>query len=442
MSIKSKIPLNNLDAELAVLGAILINNTSLDKVIDILSWDDFYKTSHRLMFRGMLRLYEKSETIDLVTLSEILRQSNDLERCGGVDYLSVVVDSISTSAGIKYHSNIIRDLAIRRNLILRCHDIINNCYDKTIETSELLEVSEKKIFEVAERKNRDGPVGMDVVVKESFKMIEEVAENDSLITGIPTGFYDLDRMTAGWQPGDLIILAGRPSMGKTALVINMVENAVKATGKAALVYSLEMGRQSLGIRMIGSNSKVSASKIRVGNLKDEHWQAISDSANELASLPIYIDDSSDTKVLDMKADCRRLIKQGVDLGMLVIDYIGLVRCSGQESRRLEISEISRTSKALAKEFKIPVIALSQLNRKVEERPDKRPKMSDLRESGDVEADADIIAFVYRDEYYNPTNENSKNMAEVIIAKQRNGATGKVDLLFHKETTTFENYIKE
>ncbi|MCG6879056.1 MAG: replicative DNA helicase [Deltaproteobacteria bacterium] len=437
-----KVPPHNLEAEQAVLGGILLNNDAMNQLMDILSPDDFYREVHATIFDAMVHLYNESEPIDVITLSEALNRKNGLQKAGGVDYLAVLVESVSTSAGIVYHAEIIRHASVRRRLISECSNISELCFQEQDDTDDLLEKAEQTIFSIAESQIKDGFQDLNHVIKGSMEKVVKAGESKGFLTGITTGFDYFDRLTAGLQPSDLIIVAGRPSMGKTALALNMGYNAAKNTKKGVAVFSLEMSRQQLGIRLLGFESRIDATRLRTGRLKKHEWQELIDSADRLSEIPIFIDDSSAITVLEMKAKCRRLKKRG-ELGLVIVDYMQLIQGRrSAESRQLEMSEISRALKGLAKDLDIPVVALSQLNRKVEDRPNKRPQLADLRESGAIEQDADVIVFIYRDEFYNPQSEESQNIAEIIIGKQRNGPTGSLKLTFLKELTRFENFIQE
>jgi replicative DNA helicase len=371
-----------------------------------------------------------------------LKEKNALDKTGGPEYLTSLVDAVSTSAGILYHAEIVRDLSTRRRLINQCSLISESCFQSWQPTDELLDMAEQSIFDIAEEKIGESFAPLHEVIKDSFKKLESVAEREGYITGVPTGFKDFDQYTAGLQPSDLVILAGRPSMGKTSLALNIGYNAAVETGKGVAVFSLEMSKMQLGLRLLGFHAGIDATRLRTGFLRDTDWQKLMDSANYLSDLPMFIDDTSYLSVLEMKAKCRRLKKKN-DLGMVIIDYLQLIQGRrSAESRQMEISEISRSLKALAKDLNVPVMALSQLNRKVEDRPNKRPQLADLRESGAIEQDADVIAFIYRDELYHPTTEENRNLAEVIIAKQRNGPTGAFKMTFQKELTRFRDYVEE
>lgn len=437
-----KVPPHNVEAEQAILAGILINNDALNQIMDILSAEDFYREAHAYLFEGMIDLYNNNEPVDLITLSQNLTKKMLLEKAGGNDYLASLVDAVSTSAGIVYHAEIVRDLSVRRKLINQCSMISESCFQSWQQTAELLDMAEQSIFDIAEDKIGEGFFSLEDVVKGSFKKLEKVAEQEGYVTGIPTGFEDFDKLTAGLQPSDLVIVAGRPSMGKTALALNIGYNAAQATKKAVAVFSLEMSKLQLGMRLLGFDAQIDARKLRTGFLRDKDWTGLTEAASRLSELSLFIDDTSWLSVLEMKAKCRRLAKK-TDLSLIIVDYLQLIHGRrSAESRQLEISEISRSLKALAKDLNVPVMALSQLNRKVEDRPNKRPQLSDLRESGAIEQDADVIVFIYRDEIYNPTTEDNRNMAEIIVAKQRNGPTGYFKLTFHKEFTRFRSYTEE
>jgi len=437
-----KVPPHNLEAEQSILGGVLINNDAMNQIMDLLSPECFYRETHTNIFQGMVDLYNNSAPIDLITLSQHLTEKNLIEKVGGIDYLTSLVEAISTSAGIAHHAEIVHDRYVRRKLLSQCSTIAESCLQNWNTTDELLDLAEQSIFDIAEEKVGEGFSSMENVINESFKKLESVSENDGFVTGVPTDFADFDRYTAGLQPSDLIIIAGRPSMGKTALALNIGYNAALKTGKGIAVFSLEMSKMQLGMRLLGFETQINATKLRTGQLRDSDWTNLTHGAGVLSELPIFIDDTSGIGVLDMKAKCRRLLKK-TELTMIIIDYIQLVHGrKSAESRQIEISEISRSLKALAKDLNVPVIALSQLNRKVEDRPNKRPQLADLRESGAIEQDADVIAFIYRDEVYNPTTDENRNMAEIILAKQRNGPTGYFKLTFQKEYTRFRDYTED
>ena len=436
-----KVPPHNLEAEQMILGGVLINNDALNQVVDILSSEDFYREAHAHIYEAMLSLYNRDDPVDLVTLSQILKEMNLLDKVGGTDYLASLAEATSTSAGIIHHARIVKDLSTRRGLIVECSRISEACFEFANDTDEVLDLAEQSIFDIAERTIDQNFFPMNEVIKESFKKLESTSHKDSFITGVATGFTDFDNITAGLQPSDLIIIAGRPSMGKTSLALNMAYNAALGDKLGVAVFSLEMSRLQLGIRLLGLDAMIDASKLRRGSLQDDEWGRLTDAANRLSELPLYIDDTSGLSVLELKAKARRL-KKRYDISLIVIDYLQLMQSrKSTESRQQEISDISRSLKALAKDLNIPVVALSQLNRKVEDRPNKRPILADLRESGAIEQDADVILFIYREELYNRTEEN-KGRAEINIAKHRNGPIGKVDLTFREKYTKFDNYYRE
>jgi len=434
-----KVPPHNLEAEQAILGSILINNDALNQVVGIMSGEDFYTEAHARIFEGMLTLYNRDDPVDLITLSQALKEKDALEKEGGIDYLASLAEATSTSAGIMHHSEIVKDLSTRRHLIRQCSHISEACFQPTNDTEEVLDLAEQSIFEIAERNIDQNFLPLHEVVKESFKKIEKTTESN--ITGIPTGFTDFDNLTSGLQPSDFVIIAGRPSMGKTALALNIAYNAALESKAGVAIFSLEMSKVQLGIRLLGADAMIDASRLRKGFLQDDDYLRLTDSANRLSELSIYIDDSSGLSVLELKAKARRL-KKKYDISLVVIDYLQLMQSKKSvESRQLEISDISRSLKALAKDLNIPVVAVSQLNRKVEERPNKRPILADLRESGAIEQDADLIMFIYREELYNQTEEN-RGKAELNIAKHRNGPIGRVNLTFREKYTKFENFHKD
>ncbi|MBW1788610.1 MAG: replicative DNA helicase [Deltaproteobacteria bacterium] len=367
-----KIPPHNLEAEQAILGGILINNDAMHQVMDIVTPDDFYRESNATLFEGMVELYNHGDPIDVITLAQYLKQVKAEERTGGTEYLGSLVEAVSTSAGISFHAEIVRKLSVRRRLINQCSVISEACFQDWEKTEDLLELAEQSIFDIAEAQAKSGFESLKDVITSSFKKLESAAALDGYVTGIPTGFRDFDRLTAGFQPSDLIVIAGRPSMGKTALALNIGYNAAQKTQKGVAVFSLEMSRPQLGIRMLGFDAGIDAMKLRTGFLRDKEWRALTESANRLSQLPIFIDDSSAITVLEMKAKCRRMLKRQ-ELALVIVDYMQLIHGRrSAESRQLEMSEISRSLKGLAKDLNVPVVALSQLNRKVEDRPNKRP----------------------------------------------------------------------
>ncbi len=436
-----KLPPQNLEAEQSILGGILIDNDAINTVLEILTPEDFYRESHKKIFDCMIDLSEKGHPADLITLTDLLKKKDILDEVGGVSYVAYLVDSVPTAANIKIYARIVKEKAILRKLISTATDIATKCYEAEGDVDEFLDHAEKVIFEISENKIRPSFFAMRDIVKDSFKTIERLYERKELVTGVPTGFKDLDKMTSGLQPADLIIVAGRPSMGKTALCLNMAQHAAIEGKFPVAVFSLEMSKEQLAIRMLCSEARVDASKLRGGFLSESDWPKLTRAAGFLSEAPIFIDDTPAISLLEMRAKARRLkADPKAGLGMIIVDYLQLMRGRGSAERReQEISEISRGLKALAKELSVPVVALSQLNRAVENRTDRRPQLADLRESGAIEQDADVIMFIYRDEVYNKSEDNpKKGVAEIIIGKQRNGPIGTVELAFLNKYTAFED----
>ena len=436
-----KLPPQSIDAEMSILGGILLENEAINRVLDILVPDDFYRESHRKIIRAMIELNEHREPCDLITLTTILKKRGELEDVGGGAYLATLVDFVPTAANIAYYGRIVKEKAIARNLIRAATEIVTDGYDEQSEIEELLDKAQKTIFEISENRVKTPYYQLNAILKDTIKYIGDLYEKKEHTTGVPTGFLDLDDKTAGFQRSDLIIIAGRPSMGKTAFALNIAQYAsVYADPRYPVaIFSLEMSKEQLVTRLLCSESRVDASRLRTGHLLDGEWDKIMRGAEKLFEARLFIDDTPAISVLELRAKARRL-KAEHDIGMIVVDYLQLMRGSGSpESRQQEISEISRSLKALAKELSVPVVALSQLNRGLESRTDKRPMMSDLRESGAIEQDADVIMFVYRDEVYNKDNPEVRGKAEIIIGKQRNGPIGTVNLTFLGEFTRFENY---
>ncbi|HRR40703.1 MAG TPA: replicative DNA helicase, partial [Syntrophales bacterium] len=431
----------NLEAEQAVLGGILLDNQALNSVMEILRVEDFYSEAHRKIFAAILDISEKSRPSDLVTLNDYLRDKKQIDAVGGAVYLASLVDTVPSAANIVHYSKIVKEKAILRNLIGTATDILTKSYNAGSDVDGLLDEAEHAIFEISENKIKPSFSPLKDLIKDSFRTIERLYEKKELITGVPTGFEKLDEMTSGLQRSDLIIIAGRPSMGKTAFALNIAQRAAIESGIPVAIFSLEMSKEQLAFRMLSSEAMVDSQRLRRGYPGETDWPKLTTAAGRLAEAPIYIDDTAAISVLEMKAKARRL-KAESGLGLLIVDYLQLMRAGGsRDSREQEISEISRSLKALAKELNIPVVALSQLNRQVEQRTNRRPQMADLRESGAIEQDADVIMFLYRDEVYNRTEENT-GLAEVNIGKQRNGPTGTVKLVFLEKFTRFENPSRE
>ncbi|HPX61400.1 MAG TPA: replicative DNA helicase [Deltaproteobacteria bacterium] len=445
-----KLPPQSLEAEMSILGGILIDNDAINRVLEVLTDDDFYRESHRKIFKAMMRLSDQREPVDLITLTDTLKRQGELEEAGGAAYLTNLVDYVPTAANIAYYCKIVKEKALNRRLISVATEIATLGYDEQADVNELLDKAQKNIYEISENKLRPQYVQVKDVIKDTFRILQSLHAKKELITGTPTGYTDLDHMTAGFQPGDLIIIAARPSMGKTTLALNIAEYASADPRNKhkvpSVVFSLEMGKEQLVMRLFASIAKIDFGKMRTGHFQDSDWPRLTRAAGILHDAKIFIDDTPAITVLELRSKARRL-KSEHDIGLIIVDYLQLMRGGANvESRQQEISDISRSLKALAKELGVPVIALSQLNRELEKRADKRPMMSDLRESGAIEQDADVIMFVYREAVYcdacrkrdNSCTHNHERNAEVIIGKQRNGALGTVDLAFFGEHTRFEN----
>ena len=437
-----RLPPQNVEAEQCVLGSILLDNSALNRILDMVTPQDFYKREHQLIFTTMLDLYEKNHPIDLVTLSDALTHREELEAVGGVNYLMELAEVVPSSAHVQHYARIVKEKAVLRHLIRASNDILTLCYEGSQEVEDLLDEAERLIFSVSELKTQRDFVDSKILLKEAIKSLEELSRKKKSVTGIPTGFQELDRLTAGFQPSDLIIIAARPSMGKTALALNIAQHVAIKEGKSVAIFSLEMSREQLALRMLSSLAKVPSHKLRTGILSANDWKKVIRAANKLSDAPIFVDDTPALSVLEIRAKARRLMSEK-GLNLIVIDYLQLMRGrSKTESRQQEISEISRSLKGLAKELNVPVLALSQLSRAVESRQDKKPQLSDLRESGAIEQDGDLILFIYRPEVYKPEKPEYRGIAEIIVGKQRNGPTGTFKLTFLKEYTTFEEYTDE
>jgi len=438
-----KLPPHSVEAEQSVLGGLLLENSAWERIADLITEQDFYRHDHRLIYRHITKLLDGSKPADVVTVSESLENSNELTTVGGLAYLGALAQNTPSAANIRRYAEIVRDRAILRGLVEVGTAIADSAYNPSGRSAaELLDEAEGKVFKIAEAgaRGKQGFMELQPLLTQVVERIDMLFQRDnpSDITGIPTGFVDLDRMTSGLQPGDLVIVAGRPSMGKTAFSLNIAENVALDSGLPVAVFSMEMAGTQLVMRMMGSVGKLDQHKVRTGRLQDDDWQRLTYAVGKLNDAPLYIDESAALTALDLRARARRLHRQCGKLGLIVIDYLQLMSGSSQgENRATEISEISRGLKALAKELDVPVVALSQLNRSLEQRPNKRPVMSDLRESGAIEQDADVILFIYRDEVYNPETPD-KGISEIIIGKQRNGPIGTVRLAFQGEYTRFEN----
>lgn len=435
-----KLPPQNIEAEQSVLGAILLDNNALTATLELLSHEDFYREAHRKIFLSMIDLFDKGEPIDIITLTDQLKKKNDLEAVGGSQYLASLVTMIPTSANVTYHSKIVREKALLRGLLRSVTDIASNVYENELDADEMVDYAEKSIFDISDKRIKVSFSPIKDLIKDSFQMIEHLYDRKDAITGVPSGFKELDNLTTGFQKSDLIVVGGRPGMGKTAFSLNVAQHVGVELKEPVAVFSLEMSKEQLAFRMLCSEAKVDSNKIRRGFInKRDDWHKLTSAASKLAESPIFIDDTSGISVLEMRAKARRL-KAEHGLSMVIVDYLQLMKGRGKfERREQEISEISRSLKALAKELRLPVIALSQLNRGVETRGgNKNPTLADLRESGAIEQDADVIIFIYRDEASNKdASDKGKAVKAVIdVAKQRNGPTDKLNLTFLSYCTRF------
>ncbi|MBW1984506.1 MAG: replicative DNA helicase [Deltaproteobacteria bacterium] len=437
------LPPQNLEAEESILSAILLDNSSLVDVLDILRADDFYRSAHQTIFSAVIDLFSKNEPIDLITLSNILRKQKKLDEIGGATYLAKLVDTVPLAVNAQHYAKIVHEKAYLRRLIEKANEITKRCFEDSEDVDEVIDFAERSIFEISGDKIGPSFHSISQIVEKSIDTLEKRQRNKSLVTGVPTGFKKLDTDTSGLQKSDLIIIAARPGMGKTAFALNIARNAAIESNIPVSVFSLEMSKEQLAMRLLSSEAKVNSTRIRGGFLNQDDWHQINNAAGRLYEAPIYIDDSPSLTALELRAKARRM-KMEKDIGIIIIDYLQLMKIRGMAERRdLEISEISRSLKALAKELDIPVVALSQLNRKLEERSDKRPQLSDLRESGALEQDSDVVMFIYRDDEYNKDESNpKKGTAEILLKKQRNGPTGMSTLTFLADCTCFENYTGE
>jgi len=441
---RGRVPPHSLEAERSVLGGILLDNNALSTASEILTAEDFYGRANALMFEAMLELGRKGEPVDLITLRDWLVDRGSLQKAGGDEHIVTLTETIPTVANIAHHANIVRDKAVVRRLIQSCHEIAAKGYGDYGDVAEFVDDAESQVFAVSKQKSASPYEHIKDVVIRTFEQVTEAAERKQAITGLPTGFTKLDKMTAGFKPGELIIVAGRPGMGKTALAMNIAMNACAARSAPIVCFNLEMAKEELARRLLCSEARVDGGRLRTGGLTRDDWTRLTSAAGTLTNMPLYIDDTPAISVMELRGKARRL-KAEHDLGMIVIDYLQLMRAGTKvESREKEVSEISRSLKALSKELRVPVVALSQLNRGVETRSgkDKRPQLSDLRESGAIEQDADVILFVYREEFYNRDDPDLRGMAEIIIGKQRAGPVGIVKCRFFHEYTRFENLADE
>src|SRR5713101_4859929 len=444
--ILKRVPPQNIEAEQSVLGAILLDNDAINQAIEILTAEDFYRESHREIFRAMVALSERNQPVDAITLTDALRTGGVLEAVGGAGYIAELAACVPTAANAGHYARIVREKALLRSLASISTEIASGAYDSPPNVDEYLDDSEHKIFEISERRIRQSFHSMPELTRESIRLLERLYERKELVTGVPTGFIDLDRLTAGLQPSDLVVIAARPSMGKTALALNIAAHAATECEPrvGVALFSLEMAKEQLVLRMLCAEGRVDSSRARAGYLGERDFPKLAQAAARLSEAPIFIDDSSDTSPIVLKAKCRRLMRErNANLGLIIVDYLQLMRSARPgESREKEIAEISRSLKALAKELKVPVVALSQLNRQVESRENRRPMLADLRESGAIEQDADVIAFIYREEMYKGKESKEPGVAEVIIAKQRNGPTDTAKLTYINHYTRFENHTPD
>ncbi len=432
------------EAEAAVLGGVLIDESAMARVVDVVDDSMFYREAHRRMFRAMTRLFERGKVIDPITVSEDLKAVGELESSGGWEYLASLLDAVPTAANIEYHAGLVQEKALLRRLIDAGQEIVRHVYEPgETPVHEILDLAEQRVFNVSQSRGREGFVWIKEVLWSTFEHIDKLQETVGEISGLATGFADLDRMTTGLQAGDLAIVAGRPSMGKTSWVLNVAQTVTIELGVPVGIFSLEMSKEQLVQRLLCAEGRVDAQRLRRGRLEPNEMQRLAQAAGHLNTAPIWIDDSATGNVLEMKAKARRLKAETKDLGLVVVDYMQLMTGGARKENRVqEVSEISRGLKALARELEIPVIALSQLSRAPEQRTDRRPQLSDLRESGSIEQDADLVMFLYRPEYYHgPTDKDGNSLegkAELIVSKQRNGPTGTVELFFRKNFTLFES----
>ncbi|MBU2521656.1 MAG: replicative DNA helicase [Proteobacteria bacterium] len=438
-----KIPPQSIEAEESLLSGILIDNNTLLDIIDILSPEDFYRSAHQKIFSGIVELFSKNEPVDLVTLSNALKERGHLDEIGGATYLATLVDTVPLAVNAKHYAKIVHDKATLRRLIEKANEIAKECFEDRGNVDELVDFAESVIFEISKNKHKQSFYRISELIDSNIETLEERQGNKTLVTGVPTGFTRLDNLTSGLQKSELIILAARPSMGKTALALNIARNAAVDANVPVAIFSLEMSKEQLSMRLLCSEARIDSSRLRGGFFSMEDWRKLTDAAGVLSDTSIFIDDTPNISAMEIRAKARRL-KMEKDIGLIIIDYLQLMKSSRSAERRdLEISEISRSLKALAKELDVPVMALSQLNRMLEQRNDKQPRLSDLRESGALEQDADVVAFIYRDEIYNSDGNNpKKGTADILIRKNRNGPIGEATLTFLDSYTRFENIAFE
>ena len=437
-----RVPPQNIEAEQAVLGAMLIKKEAISEVAQILNESDFYREAHRVVFQAMLELFNRNEAVDLITVTEQLRKDELLEKAGGIAFVTSLANSVPTAANVEYHAKIVKEKAQMRNLINSATAIAGMGYEDTEDVAVVMDKAEKMILEVAASRDNNDFTPIKNILLTTFSKIEMLYESKGGITGLATGFKDLDKLTSGLQPSDLVLVAARPSMGKTAFTLNVATNIAVKEKKAVAFFSLEMSKEQLVQRMLCAEGAIDSQRLRIGELDEKDWGKLISAADRLAAAPVFIDDTAGITVMELRSKARRL-KAEHDLQLIIIDYLQLMQgrsSKGSDNRQQEISEISRSLKALARELNVPVVALSQLSRSVESRQVKKPMLSDLRESGSLEQDADIVMFLYREDYYDPDTEN-KNITDIIIAKHRNGPVDTVQLFFHKQFTKFSDLSK-
>ncbi|OGC13042.1 replicative DNA helicase [candidate division WOR-1 bacterium RIFOXYC2_FULL_37_10] len=434
---EERIPPQNLQAEQSVIGSMLIDKNAIIKVVEFLRPDSFYRDAHRHIFEAILELFDKGEPVDLITVTEILRKNNTLEQAGGSVYVSDLLNSVPTAANVEYYAKIVEEKATLRKVIDAGTKMVGDAFDEPEDVDQVLDRAESSIFEIALKRSREGFHKLDQILTKVLDKIDHLYGKQEHITGIPTGYTDLDKLTAGFQNSDLIIIAARPSVGKTAFALNMAQNMAIKFKVPVAIFSLEMSKEQLAQRMLCAEAEINGLQLKTASLPDMGWKKLTRALSKLSEAHIYIDDTASLSSMEIRAKCRRLkLERG--LGLVVIDYLQLMSGRGRvENRVQEISEISRSLKTLAREIDVPVIALSQLSRAVEQRPDRRPRLSDLRESGEIEQTADLVMFIHREDYYNPQSERG-NIAEIIIAKQRNGPIGSIELVFRKDVAKFCN----
>jgi replicative DNA helicase len=432
-----KIMPHSIEAEQSVLGSMIIDKVAIGESIEVLKPDDFYRDTHKTIYEAIVDLYQKDSAVDIITLSEKLKGNNQLDLVGGITYITELSGSVITTSNVSSYIGIVKDKSTLRRLIRASNEIIDNSYNNQDSVEDVVGIAEKQIFDIASNRETSDFEPMSAVLERGFNEIEKLFINKGQTTGVPSGFHDLDAKTSGFQKGDMVLIAARPSMGKTTFALNIAENAALRSGKRVAIFSLEMSKEQLAYKLLCSEAHVDMLSLRTGNLDEKDWENLARASGPLGSAKIFIDDSAGITVMEMRSKCRRLkIEHGID--MIIIDYLQLMAGSkGSESRQQEVSEISRSIKAIAKEMQCPVIALSQLSRAPEQRADHRPMLSDLRESGSIEQDADIVMFLYRDEYYDKETED-KNIAECIISKQRNGPVGTIKLAWLGQYSKFGN----